>query len=205
MTEQDKHEAAKEAALSDLAKLKQKVSRKVFSRSNTMAGATKKRGPGRPPKVKTGWLAKVVADMPSVTAEVRADKLLQPKRGPGRPRKGATAEVTPKDLVGIAKRKPGRPKGSGKGKPGRPKGSGKRGPGRLKGKPGRAKGSGKVGRPKASGKVSKGFLAGVVAKQVKPLLKVQSKALKAQVKTLKDQIKASVAKEVKKAIKAALQ
>lgn len=157
-----------------------------------MAAAKKKMG--RPPKVKKGWLATVVADMPSVTLEAKADKLLQPKRGPGRPPK---AEVTPKDLVGAAKKKPGRPKGSGKGKPGRPKGYGKRGPVRPKGKPGRPKGSGKLGRPRASGKASKGLLSAQVAKQVKPLLKAQSKALK-------DQVKALVAKEVKKALKAAL-
>lgn len=194
MLEQTRQEAGREAALADLAKIKRKSGKRINSRSAAMIEETKKRGPGRPPKVKTGWLAKVVADMPSVTVEAKADKMLQPKRGPGRPPK---AEVTPKNLVGMAK-KPGRPKGSGKGKPGRPKGSGKRrGPGRPKGKPGRPKGKGKRGRPRASGKVSKGFIAGAVAKQVKPLLKAQSKALKEQVKTL-------VAKEVKKALKAAL-
>jgi hypothetical protein len=142
-------------------------------------------GPGRPPKVKTGWLAKVVADMPSVIAEARADKLLQPKRVPGRPPKGATAAVTPKNLAGAAKKKRKYTRRA------------KNGAGRLKGKPGRPKGSGKVGRPKASGKASKGFLAGAVAKQIKPLLKAQTKALK-------DHVRALVVKEVKKALKAAL-
>jgi hypothetical protein len=62
---------------------------------------------------------------------------------------------------------------------------------------GRPKGSGKVGRPKGVVGASKGFLAGAVAKQVKPLLRAQSKAIKVQVKAL-------VAQEVAKAIKAAL-
>jgi len=195
MTEKTKLEAGREAALSDLAKMERKSEKRIHSRSAEMAEETKKRGPGRPPKVKTGWLAKVVADMPSVTVEAKADKMLQPKRGPGRPPK---AGVTPKNLVGMAKKKPGRPKGSGKGKPGRPKGPGKRrAPGRPKGKPGRPKGSGKVGRPKTSGKISKGFIAGAVRKQVKPLLKAQARAIK-------DQVKALIAKEVKKALKAAL-
>jgi len=113
----------------------------------------------------------------------------------GRPPKALTAEVTPKDLVGVAKRKPGRPKGSGKPGPGRPKGSARRGLGRAKGsrkgKPGRPKGS--VGRPRAA----KALIGGLVAKQVKAALKSHKVALKFQVRAL-------VAKELIKALKAAL-
>ena len=66
--------------------------------------------------------------------------------------------------------------------PGRPKGS-KRGPGRPKG-------------PAKSRKVAKGLIAAVVAKQLKG-------ALRAQRTQMKDQVRTLVAKEVKKAIKAA--
>ncbi len=88
--------------------------------------------------------------------------------------------------VKPAKKKPGRPKGSG-GKPGRPKG-----------RPGRPKGSGRkagrpAGRPKA---VRGGLISGIVAKQVKAILKGERKAQKAQVQSL-------VAKEIKKALKQA--
>ena len=95
-----------------------------------------------------------------------------------------------------AKRSPGRPKGSGTKKaaevakrgPGRPKGSGK-------GKPGRPKGSGKRGRPKAAA-VKTGVVSALVAKQVRALVKAERTALSAHVKN-------QVAKEVKKALKAA--
>lgn len=117
------------------------------------------------------------------------------KKGAGRPPKALTVEVTSKDLVGVAKRKPGWPKGSGKRGPGRPKGSAKPGPGRpkgsRKGKPGRPKG--KIGRPRAAN----GLIGALVAKQVKAALKSYKVDLKGQVKEL-------VAKELKRALKYAL-
>jgi hypothetical protein len=67
--------------------------------------------------------------------------------------------------------------------PGRPKGSG-RGPGRPK------------GTTKTKIKASKGLITGVIAKQLKIALRAERAQLKTKVRSL-------VAKEVKKAIKAA--
>jgi len=101
----------------------------------------------------------------------------------------AEPAITAKRGPGRPKGKPGRPKGSKnavKGKLGRPKGSGKRGR-----KPGRPAMDAKRGRKPGVAK------AGVIGRQV-------AKALKAERKAQKALITAMVAKEVQKALKAAL-
>ena len=108
MPDLTKAEAAKQAALQELSKLKAKA---------------QKRGPGRPKKaIENGWLAQAVSTekrkpgRPKKTDEVVPKNLVDiEKRKPGRPK-------------GPGKhRGPGRPKGTEKRRaPGRPKGLGRR-------------------------------------------------------------------------------
>ncbi len=86
----------------------------------------------------------------------------------------SVVSTEPKPVKKRAKRGPGRPKGA------------KRGPGRPKGR---------RGRPKASA-AKKGLVSAIVEKAVKKLLKAERTMVA-------DQVKSLVAKEVKKALKAA--